>query len=87
MLSVPNLELSVNVKYGNMTLTNNRLLIISHLKVLQSSILTMIFITVNLTTHQCIADIPQGLDPETNSHLQDSIPWQCSHQWPHFLHS
>ena len=35
------------VRY-NMTLTNNRLLIISHLKVFHSSILTTIFITVNL---------------------------------------
>jgi len=47
-LAIHNLESSVNIKYSNMTLTNNRLLIISHLKVLHSSILTTIFITLNL---------------------------------------
>ena len=40
-----------------------------------------------LTTHQCTAHTPYYLGPEMKCHFQGSSPQQCSHQWPHFLHS
>ena len=74
MCSIPVVSLNTPIFHSSSPVVHSS----SLKKDFHSSVLSMTFIIQ--ITYQCIADTPQDLDPETNSHLQDSIPWQYSHQ-------